>query len=96
MHERYLFPALALTLGFYIISHDKWGLLLFAGFSATQFLNAVEVLAFSYQSIYVVPRFDPLLLAVSLANMLLWLLLVVASYRRYIKDIPAEARSGDQ
>jgi dolichyl-phosphate-mannose-protein mannosyltransferase len=96
MHERYLFPALALALGFSIKSRDRWGLLLFAGFSATQFLNAVEVLAFSYKNIYVVPRLDPLLLAVSLANVLLWFLLVVAGYCRYVKGIPPEALSGDQ
>ena len=96
MHERYLFPALALTLGFTVISRDRWGLLLFAGFSASQFLNALEVLAFSYKSIYVVPRFDPLLLAVSLANVLLWLLLVWTGYRRYIRQTSPETGSGDQ
>jgi Gpi18-like mannosyltransferase len=96
MHERYLFPALALTLGFTVISRVRWGLLLFAGFSAAQFLNALEVQAFSYKSIYVVPRFDPLLLAVSLANVLLWLLLVVVGYRRYIKRVVPEPVSGDQ
>ncbi|HYR03117.1 MAG TPA: hypothetical protein VES58_07210, partial [Syntrophobacteria bacterium] len=84
MHERYLFPALALALGFYIASRERWGLLLFAGFSATQFLNAAEVLALSYRDVHAVPRFDPLLLVVSLANVLLWLLLVRTGYRRYV------------
>jgi hypothetical protein len=56
----------------------------------------MEVLAFSYKNIFVVPRLDPLLLVVSLANVLLWLLLVWTGYRRYVKDIPAEAMSGDQ
>jgi Gpi18-like mannosyltransferase len=96
MHERYLFPALALSLGFYIISRDRWGLLFFAGFSATQFFNTAEVLAFNYKNIYVVPRLDPLLLAVSLANVLLWILLVVVGYRRYIKHISPQTISGDQ
>lgn len=96
MHERYLFPALALTLGFTIISRERWGLLLFAGFSATQFFNALEVLAFSYKNIYVVPRLDPLLLAVSAANVALWLLLVWTGNRRYIRQISPEAGSGDQ
>jgi Gpi18-like mannosyltransferase len=85
MHERYLFPALALALGFSIVSRDRWGLLLFAGFSATQFLNAAEVLALSYRNVYAVPRLDPLLLAVSLANVLLWLLLVRTGYRRFLR-----------
>ncbi|KAB0670443.1 hypothetical protein F6V30_09865 [Oryzomonas sagensis] len=84
MHERYLFPALALALGFHIMSRDRLALLLFAGFSTTQFLNAAQVLAFSHDNIYAVPRLDPLLLTVSLVNLILWLLLVRAGYRRYV------------
>ena len=85
MHERYLFPALVLSLAFYIVTRERWGLLLFAGFSATQFLNAVEVLVLSYREVYAVPRLDPLLLAVSLANVLLLLLLARVGYRRYVR-----------
>ena len=84
MHERYLFPALALALGFQIMNRDRLALLLFAGFSTTQFLNAAHVLALSHDNVYAVPRFDPLLLAVSLANLVLWLLLVQAGYRCYV------------
>ncbi|GAC1467226.1 MAG: hypothetical protein PVSMB11_02780 [Desulfuromonadaceae bacterium] len=84
MHERYLFPALALALGFHIVSRDRLALLLFAGFSTTQFLNAAQVLALSHNNIYGVPRLDPLLLAVSLANLILWLLLVWTGYRSYV------------
>ena len=76
MHERYLFPALALALGFHIVTRDRLALLLFAGFSVTQFLNVAHVLTLSHEAIYGVPRLDPLLLAVSLANVVLWLLLV--------------------
>lgn len=86
MHERYLFPALALALGFYIVSRERLALLLFAGFSTTQFLNVLQVLTLSQLKIYGVPRLDPLLLAVSLANLLLWMLLVRSGYRRYIAD----------
>ena len=88
MHERYLFPALALTLAFAIVSHARWGLYLFAGLSATQLLNVVEVLAFSEHKIYAVPSHDPLLLAGSLANVLLLLGLVLAGYWRYVKRAP--------
>jgi Gpi18-like mannosyltransferase len=84
MHERYLFPALALGLGFHIITRDRLALLLFAGFSTTQFLNAAHVLALSHANVYAVPPFNPLLLAVSLANLVLWLLLVQVGHRRYI------------
>ncbi|MGD0584247.1 MAG: hypothetical protein ABSA86_00520 [Oryzomonas sp.] len=88
MHERYLFPALALALGFHIISRDRLALLLFVGFSMTQFLNAAQVLALSHGNLYAVPPFDPLLLAVSLANLVLWLLLVQTGYRRYVAAPP--------
>jgi Gpi18-like mannosyltransferase len=84
MHERYLFPALVLSLAFYIVTRERWGLLFFAGFSVTQFLNAAAVLALSHREIFAVPRLDPLLLAVSLANVLLLLLLVRVGYRRYV------------
>jgi dolichyl-phosphate-mannose-protein mannosyltransferase len=84
MHERYLFPALALALGFHILTRDRLALLLFAGFSVTQFFNVAHVLTLSHDKVYGVPSFDPLLLAVSLANMLLWLLLLWAGYRHYV------------
>ena len=59
MHERYLFPALALALGFHIITRDRLALLLFAGFSVTQFLNVAHVLTLSHEAIYGVPRSRP-------------------------------------
>ena len=80
MHERYLFPALALALGFHIVSRDRLALLLFAGFSTTQFLNVYQVLALSHKNIYGVPPLDPLLLTASLANLILWLLLLRSGY----------------
>ena len=97
MHERYLFPALALALIFHIVTHDRLALLLFAGFSTTQFLNAAHVLALSHNCIYGMPRLDPLLLAVSLANLILWLLLVWTGYRRYVSAAhhkPDQAANG--
>ena len=84
MHERYLFPALALAFGLYIVTRDRLALLLFAGFSITQFLNVAQVLALSHSKIYGVPANDPLLLVVSLVNVILWLLLVGTGYRRYL------------
>lgn len=85
MHERYLFPALVLALAYYIATRDHWVLLLYAGFSLTQFFNVAEVLALSYREIYAVPRFDPLLLVVSLVNVLLLLLLITVGCRRYLR-----------
>lgn len=90
MHERYLFPALALALGFYIISRDRRALLLYAGFSTTLFLNVAQVLALSHLKIYGVPPLDPLLLAVSLANLILWVLLVRIGCQHSVAATPQE------
>jgi hypothetical protein len=90
MHERYLFPALALALGFYIISGDRRALLLYAGFSTTFFLNVAQVLALSHLKIYGVSPLDPLLLAVSLANLILWALLVRIGYQHSVVATPQE------
>jgi Gpi18-like mannosyltransferase len=87
MHERYLFPALALALCFSVIARDRRGLWLYAGFTVTQFLNVGAVLALSRREVYLVPRLAPLLLAVSLANVLLWLLLVRIGWRRYVGEV---------
>ena len=97
MHERYLFPALALALGFYIVSRERRALLLFAGFSMTQFLNVAQVLTFSHRNIYGIPPLDPLLLAVSLVNVLLWLVLVQTGFRQFVSQnipMPNQAANG--
>lgn len=91
MHERYLFPALALALGLYISSRDRRALLIFAGFSTTFFLNVAQVLVLSQQKIYGVAPLDPLLLAVSCANVMLWLLLLRTGYGRYVAAARGEA-----
>jgi Gpi18-like mannosyltransferase len=97
MHERYLFPALALALGLYLITRDRRVLLLYAGFSTTLFFNVAQVLALSHHNVYGVPRFDPLLLVVSLANLSLWALLVWTGCHRYLAPTlptPDQAASG--
>ena len=91
MHERYLFPAMALALGFFIVSRDRWVLWVFAGFSATQLLNIAPVLALSHQGVYLVPPRNPLLLAVSLANVVLWAILLILGYFRYVARPSAAA-----
>jgi len=84
MHERYLFPALALSLGLFIATRSRPVLVIFAGFSVTQFLNVAQVLTYSHSNIFGVPRLDPLLLSVSFANVALWMLLAWIGYRRYV------------
>jgi Gpi18-like mannosyltransferase len=90
MHERYLFPALALALGFYLVSRDRRALLLYAGFTLTLLFNVAQVLVLSQHQIYGVTPLDPLLLGVSLANLLLWLLLVWIGYQRYLSAAPLD------
>ena len=46
--------------------------------------HVAQVLALSHDNIYGVPRLDSLLLAISLTNLILRLLLVWTGYRRYI------------
>ncbi|MBI5017577.1 MAG: DUF2029 domain-containing protein [Deltaproteobacteria bacterium] len=94
MHERYLFPAVPLALGYFLSSRERWGLWLFAGFTVTQFLNTAEVLALSVHEVYAVPRLDPLLLAVSLANVLLWGLAARAGYGRLREPARPAAAAG--
>lgn len=84
MHERYLFPALALALGFFAVVRDGRALALYAGFTVTLFLNTAQVLALSYRELYAVPRLDPLLLVGSLANVVLWAVLAWLGYDRYL------------
>jgi Gpi18-like mannosyltransferase len=91
MHERYLFPALALALCFHIASRERLALLLYAGFSLTQFLNVFQVLSLSHREVYAIPPFDPLFLLVSLANVVLWLLLLKLGFRRYLARPGKEA-----
>ena len=86
MHERYLFPALAMSLALVIVNRDWRGLaaVLFAGLSITQFLNQSEVLSLSLIDIYLVDADDPEMLMISLANVLLWMLAAWIGYRRYV------------
>lgn len=80
MHERYLFPAVALALIAYIYIKDIRILALFGGLSITAFINTQVVLSQMLLTDY--PHIDPdnpVLLLVSLANVLLLVFLVWTS-----------------
>jgi len=81
MHERYLFPALAMLLAYHILSRDRRALWLFIGFSATLFITMAQVLYLGMRETWYIPRFDPTFLAVSAANLLLWSLLAWTGWR---------------
>lgn len=74
MHERYLFPAVALAILAFIYLKDKRLLFLSAGFSATVFLNTHYVL-FKTSGMNAFP-YSPALIVTSILNVLLLIYLV--------------------
>ncbi|MCG9968236.1 glycosyltransferase family 39 protein [Pelotomaculum terephthalicicum JT] len=75
MHERYLFPAVALSILAFIYLKDKRLLLLSAGFSSTVYINTHLVLFETSKGINFV-SFNPVLIIASLLNVLLFFYLV--------------------
>lgn len=73
MHERYLFPAVALSILAFIYLKDKRLLLLSAGFSATVYLNTHYVL-FKTSGMNAFP-YSPVLIITSILNVLLFVCL---------------------
>lgn len=86
MHERYLFPSMALALLCYIFYKNVSYLVLFGGISATVFVNTYDVLVrmFLTDSPYI-PADDKILFIGSLANVVLLLLLCVVSVQTVVK-----------
>ncbi len=85
MHERYLFPVLALLLMAYIVHTDKRLLYVFALFSATSYINVAQVLFLHYEPSDVngVGYFasdDTLLLIGSAVNVLIFAYLVYVAF----------------
>lgn len=76
MHERYLFPAVALSILAFIYLKDKRLLLLGGGFSVTTYINTHFVLFETSVGISQVP-FGPVLIFTSFLNVLLLLCLIV-------------------
>ncbi|WP_151737940.1 phospholipid carrier-dependent glycosyltransferase [Paenibacillus tengchongensis] len=69
MHERYMYPALALALFAFIESKDRRFLTLFLGFSITQYINVGYTLAFLNTGSN--PPSDGIVLVTSIANLAL-------------------------
>jgi Gpi18-like mannosyltransferase len=92
MHERYMFPALALLLVYYIVERDRRALYLFGAFTITQFLNAGIVLANQHMSTDVLP-----LGPFSIANptgISLWVFLIsLAAVAAFIYMVYASAKA---
>lgn len=75
MHERYLFPAVALSILAFIYLRDKRLLLLSAGFSATIYINTHYVLFETMKGINSAP-YSPTLIITSILNVLSFIYLV--------------------
>lgn len=84
MHERYLFPAVALSILSFIYLRDKRLLLLGAGFSCTVYINTYYVL---YQTLKGINSifYGPILMLTSLLNVLLFIYLVKILFDIVIK-----------
>jgi len=87
MHERYMFPAIALCLVWYIFSKDKRALTIFAVFSSTHFINVAYVLDRSaIEGGLFIPSTSVVLGIVSFINLLLyvWIVKIGIDYCRNI------------
>ena len=86
MHERYLFPVLFFLLVILIRTRDKWSLFFYGVASFTVFVNTFVVLDQMLKEDY--PHIDPdhpVLLLISALNMLLFLAVLVWSWRYAVK-----------
>ncbi len=83
MHERYMFPALILSLFSFIQVKDRRLLTLFAGFSLTQYLNVAYVL--KYLNAGSSPGTDGIMLVCSIANIALLGYMVYLGADIYVK-----------
>ncbi|MHA7964783.1 glycosyltransferase family 39 protein [Paenibacillus sp. CAU 1782] len=81
MHERYMFPALLLSLFAYIHSSDRRMLQIFYGFSITNFINMSYVLMFSKTTTNV--PLDGIVILCSIANIGLLLYAIYTGYDLY-------------
>lgn len=79
MHERYLFPAVALSLLTFIYLREKRLMFLAAGFSATIYINTHFVLIETLSGINSVSS-GPILIGTSLVNVLLFVYLIKVLY----------------
>ncbi len=86
MHERYLYPALAIGLISFIYLKDKRIFLLSGFLSIIHFLNVGYVFQFSMMDSYQIPRFDIFFLAISFLHLVLLLWLVKLGWDLFIKN----------
>jgi dolichyl-phosphate-mannose--protein O-mannosyl transferase/Gpi18-like mannosyltransferase len=92
MHERYMYPALALLLVYYVLERDRRALYLFGFFTLTQFLNVAIVLGNMHMSTDTLP-----LGIFTIANtdgFGLWVLLIsAAAFAAFVYTVYATAKA---
>jgi len=95
MHERYLYPALIFALFTFVYFPHRRVLLTYSGFSITHFLNVGLVLLYSWYNVFHLYRYSPYVLAISLANLLLYGYALYTGYHLYHneKSVVIEERS---
>lgn len=84
MHERYLFPALALAMFAFLFSKDRRLLHLFAGLSIVQYFNVHYVLKSAAINQPHIAKHDGILLAVSFTSVLLLIWMIRIGYDLYV------------
>lgn len=87
MHERYMFPVLYFLAVIFILTRDKWSLLFYGLASFTIYVNTLVVLERMIRDDYPhVPPNDPVLLLISLINVLLFAAVLVWSWRNAVRQ----------
>lgn len=92
MHERYMYPALAIALIAYILSGNFRFIVLYISLTITNFINIWMVLEYSKKEIYWIPADNGVLLAVSLVNILLLIYLISLSLDALKTDKPNKSK----
>jgi dolichyl-phosphate-mannose-protein mannosyltransferase len=86
MHERYLYPALILSLMSYVYLRKPGLLILFVGLSVTLFINLADVMDYLLRNQFI-SGFDPLLVTVSIVNLCLFVFsLILVTRIAFKKD----------
>ncbi len=86
MHERYLYPAIALGLIAFIFTKDKRIFLITGFLSLLHFLNTGYVFQFSLMNSFYVPRFDQFFFIISFLHLTALAWLVKTGYDLFIKN----------
>jgi len=96
MHERYMFPAIVLSLLVSIIFNDRRMLFAFFAISLTQFVNTFQVYLYALKDSYQVANNNIILIITSVINLLIFAYLVYYILKRFIfKRASGRGHSGD-